>query len=179
MLERIFHLKENQTTVRRELLGGLTTFMAMAYVVIVNPRISGRSGNAGGGRALRNVRVGGNRNLGDGPVGQLSDCACSRNVSQRVLHLLDRSGARRALANGAWRGLSFRQPLSDPDAYQHPRAHRQRHSRLPEARHRGRHRILHCLRGAAQRQNHCGQHSHVRGPRKIIRPSGSSGSVRI
>ena len=26
-LQRVFHLKENQTTVRRELLGGLTTFM--------------------------------------------------------------------------------------------------------------------------------------------------------
>ena len=32
MLERVFHLTENKTTVRRELLGGLTTFMAMAYV---------------------------------------------------------------------------------------------------------------------------------------------------
>ena len=44
MLERIFHLSENGTTVRRELLGGLTTFMAMAYVVVVNPRILGEAG---------------------------------------------------------------------------------------------------------------------------------------
>ncbi len=44
MLERIFHLTENQTTVRRELIGGLTTFMAMAYVVVVNPRILGEAG---------------------------------------------------------------------------------------------------------------------------------------
>ena len=44
MLERIFHLTENHTTVRRELLGGLTTFMAMAYVVVVNPRILGEAG---------------------------------------------------------------------------------------------------------------------------------------
>ena len=44
LLERIFHLKENQTTVRTELLGGLTTFMAMAYVVVVNPRILGQAG---------------------------------------------------------------------------------------------------------------------------------------
>src|SRR5208283_5154120 len=43
-LERIFHLTENQTTVSRELLGGLTTFMAMAYVVVVNPRILGEAG---------------------------------------------------------------------------------------------------------------------------------------
>jgi AGZA family xanthine/uracil permease-like MFS transporter len=39
LFERIFHLQENQTTVRRELLAGMTTFMTMAYVVVVNPRI--------------------------------------------------------------------------------------------------------------------------------------------
>src|ERR1700746_491801 len=44
LLDRIFHLTENHTTVRRELLGGLTTFMAMAYVVVVNPRILGEAG---------------------------------------------------------------------------------------------------------------------------------------
>jgi AGZA family xanthine/uracil permease-like MFS transporter len=44
LLERIFHLSENGTTVRRELLGGLTTFMAMSYVVVVNPRILGEAG---------------------------------------------------------------------------------------------------------------------------------------
>ena len=44
MLERVFHLTENQTTVRRELLAGLTTFMTMAYVVVVNPRILAEGG---------------------------------------------------------------------------------------------------------------------------------------
>ncbi len=44
MLDSFFHLTENHTTVRRELLGGLTTFMAMAYVVVVNPRILGEAG---------------------------------------------------------------------------------------------------------------------------------------
>jgi AGZA family xanthine/uracil permease-like MFS transporter len=44
LVEGIFHLKENQTTVRRELLAGLTTFMTMAYVVIVNPQILSQSG---------------------------------------------------------------------------------------------------------------------------------------
>ena len=44
MLERIFHLEENHTTVRRELLAGLTTFMTMAYVVVVNPRILSEAG---------------------------------------------------------------------------------------------------------------------------------------
>jgi len=44
LLERIFHLRENDTTIRRELLGGLTTFMTMAYVVVVNPRILAEAG---------------------------------------------------------------------------------------------------------------------------------------
>lgn len=44
MLSRVFQLEENQTTVRRELLAGLTTFMTMAYVVVVNPRILADAG---------------------------------------------------------------------------------------------------------------------------------------
>jgi adenine/guanine/hypoxanthine permease len=49
LLERWFHLKENQTTVRQELLAGLTTFMAMAYVVVVNPRILSEGGMSADG----------------------------------------------------------------------------------------------------------------------------------
>lgn len=44
MIERYFKLTENGTTVRRELLGGLTTFMTMAYIIVVNPQILSQSG---------------------------------------------------------------------------------------------------------------------------------------
>ena len=44
LLERIFHLRENNTTVRIEFLAGLTTFMTMAYVVVVNPQILSQAG---------------------------------------------------------------------------------------------------------------------------------------
>ena len=44
MLERYFRLKENQTTVRNEFLGGLTTFITMAYIVVVNPQILSKAG---------------------------------------------------------------------------------------------------------------------------------------
>jgi adenine/guanine/hypoxanthine permease len=44
LLQRLFHLDENQTTVHREFLAGLTTFMTMAYVVVVNPRILAEAG---------------------------------------------------------------------------------------------------------------------------------------
>ncbi|MGC2197812.1 MAG: NCS2 family permease [Terriglobales bacterium] len=44
MLDRYFKLTENQTTVRQELFGGLTTFMTMAYIVVVNPQILAQAG---------------------------------------------------------------------------------------------------------------------------------------
>jgi AGZA family xanthine/uracil permease-like MFS transporter len=43
-LERFFHLAENQTTVRREILGGLTTFVTMAYIIVVNPNMLHETG---------------------------------------------------------------------------------------------------------------------------------------
>ncbi|MEX0385899.1 NCS2 family permease [Spiribacter onubensis] len=44
MLERFFGLSENGTDVRRELLAGLTTFLTMAYIVVVNPSILSDTG---------------------------------------------------------------------------------------------------------------------------------------
>ena len=42
--ERFFHLSENKTTIKREALAGLTTFVSMAYILFVNPNILGASG---------------------------------------------------------------------------------------------------------------------------------------
>ena len=39
MLDRIFKLHENGTTVRTEILGGTTTFITMAYIIVLNPAI--------------------------------------------------------------------------------------------------------------------------------------------
>jgi AGZA family xanthine/uracil permease-like MFS transporter len=44
MLERTFALQEHGTTVRTELLAGLTTFMTMAYIIFVNPAILAEAG---------------------------------------------------------------------------------------------------------------------------------------
>ena len=44
LLERTFKLGENGTTVRTELLAGLTTFLTMAYIVLVNPAILSTTG---------------------------------------------------------------------------------------------------------------------------------------
>ena len=43
-LERVFALTENRTSVRREMLGGLTTFLTMAYIIVVNPQILSQAG---------------------------------------------------------------------------------------------------------------------------------------
>lgn len=39
MLEKFFHLKDNNTDVKTELMAGFTTFMTMAYILAVNPSI--------------------------------------------------------------------------------------------------------------------------------------------
>ena len=44
MLEKLFKLKENNTNVRTEVVGGITTFMTMAYILAVNPDILSASG---------------------------------------------------------------------------------------------------------------------------------------
>lgn len=44
MLERIFKLRENGTTVRTEVVAGITTFMTMAYILAVNPSILSEAG---------------------------------------------------------------------------------------------------------------------------------------
>ena len=49
MLERLFRLRENKTTVRTEVVAGLTTFMTMAYILAVNPFFLSCAGMPKGG----------------------------------------------------------------------------------------------------------------------------------
>ena len=44
MFEKMFKLKENNTTVRTEVVAGLTTFMTMAYILALNPSILSAAG---------------------------------------------------------------------------------------------------------------------------------------
>ena len=44
ILERLFKLKSHETTPKQELLAGLTTFVTMAYIVLVNPQIMSAAG---------------------------------------------------------------------------------------------------------------------------------------
>lgn len=44
MLDKLFKLTENKTTVRKEVMAGLITFLTMSYILIVNPIILGEAG---------------------------------------------------------------------------------------------------------------------------------------
>src|ERR1051326_2437434 len=44
LLERMFHLSENNTTLRIEALAGLTTFMTMSYIIFVQPAVLSTTG---------------------------------------------------------------------------------------------------------------------------------------
>ncbi len=44
VLERLFRLRERGTTVRTEALGGVTTYLTMAYIIVVNPAILSAAG---------------------------------------------------------------------------------------------------------------------------------------
>ena len=48
MLEKIFKLKEHNTDVKTEVIAGITTFIAMAYILVVNPNILGNVMNPNG-----------------------------------------------------------------------------------------------------------------------------------
>ncbi|MFZ4605543.1 MAG: NCS2 family permease [Caulobacter sp.] len=51
MLERLFRLRENGTAVRTEVMAGLTTFLTMAYIILVNPTILADAGMPAAGAA--------------------------------------------------------------------------------------------------------------------------------
>lgn len=44
LLEKVFKLSENNTNVKTEVLAGITTFMTIAYILVVNPTILGEAG---------------------------------------------------------------------------------------------------------------------------------------
>ena len=44
MLEKMFKLKENNTTAKTEVIAGITTFMTMAYILAVNPNLLSQAG---------------------------------------------------------------------------------------------------------------------------------------
>ena len=54
-MEKLFHLKENNTTARTEIVAGLTTFMTMAYIIALNPNLLTGFGAEGGSQLWNGV----------------------------------------------------------------------------------------------------------------------------
>ncbi len=44
MINRFFHLKDRQTTVKKEVIGGITTFLTMAYIIFLHPNMLAETG---------------------------------------------------------------------------------------------------------------------------------------
>ena len=44
ILERLFKLESHGTNPKKELIAGLTTFVTMAYIILVNPQIMSAAG---------------------------------------------------------------------------------------------------------------------------------------
>ena len=109
LLERIFHLAENQTTVRRELLAGLTTFMAMAYVVVVNPRILCEAGMPVEGVLFATCISAAISTLVMGLWANYPIALAPGMSLNAYFTYSDRARQARALANGSRRGLAVRE----------------------------------------------------------------------
>lgn len=60
-LDKTFRLSEKHTTVKREFLAGLTTFLTMVYIVAVNPSILGDAGMDKNAQFYSNCDLLGNR----------------------------------------------------------------------------------------------------------------------
>ena len=111
LIERYFRLKENQTNVRSEFLGGLTTFITMAYIVVVNPQILAKAGMPIDGVVFATCVFGRGGDPGHGSLRELSDRARAGHVAERLFHLCRVSGNACSVAHGAGRhflsGVAF------------------------------------------------------------------------
>ena len=177
MLERLFHLRKNETTVRRELLAGLTTFMTMGYVVVVNPRILSEAGMPVEGvlfatcisAAIATLIMGLWANY---PIALAPGMSLNAYFTYSIV--LGR-GVPWQTALGVVFLIGLR--VSAAHADESPRTNRERDSRLPEARHGRRNWSFYRVRGLPKRGNYCGESGDVRGAGQDIRSASASRGI--
>ena len=145
MLERLFDLRGHGTTIRTEVFAGLTTFVTMAYIVVVNPAILGAAGMPVAAVAVATCLASG---FGSILMGLLSNYPLALAPGMGLnayftFTVVKGHGA--AMADGARLRVHFRRGL--PHSYAGGRAARDRQRRAtPIVRGgRGRHRPLHRL----------------------------------
>ena len=147
MLERIFQLKEAGTTVATEARAGITTFLTMAYILIVNPRILQNAIVIDGvdlfpelltATALA-AAIG---TLLMGLLAKYPFALAPGMGINRVLHLHGRARAGRRLADRARRGVCVRARVHRAVGDGRAHADHQRDPAAPEAGNLGGHRAF-------------------------------------
>ena len=105
-LERFFKLKEHGTTVKTEIIAGLTTFFAMAYIIFVNPSYLSQAGMDYTSRARGDLRFRCDRLLPDRFPRECSVRAGAGHGSERLLHLHASAPAWATPGSRRWRSFS-------------------------------------------------------------------------
>jgi len=106
MLERLFKLREHGTTARTEILGGITTFITMAYIIVVNPAILSFAGNPAGSEHGGDHSVGGVWVATDGAVRQPGPSRSRAYMGENAVHRVRNGGdGDRLAAHGSARCL--------------------------------------------------------------------------
>ena len=150
MFEKMFKLSDNHTTVRTEVMAGITTFMTMAYILAVNPSVLGSTGmdpdrRPAGDRAGLLSRHGLH-----GVHGKPAVCAVRRHGPERLHGVHRRRRLRLQLAGRAARGLYRGPGLRRAVADQRARSHLQRHPADAQKGRFGRHRPVHRISSACR-----------------------------
>jgi AGZA family xanthine/uracil permease-like MFS transporter len=76
-LDKVFHLQDAHTTVKRELIAALTTFVSLSYILFVNPNILHAAGIPKGAAFTVTAVANCHWLFLDGIYCQLPYCACS------------------------------------------------------------------------------------------------------
>ena len=146
LLERRFELGARGSDLRTEILAGVTTFLTMAYIVLVNPAILGQAGMPVAAVAAATCLAAGFASILMGFERQHAARAGAGHGAQRLFQPSPSSRRDgRALAGGAGLRLHLGRRLPAADLRRHPPAD---HRRDPAASVRGgggRHRPVHRL----------------------------------
>ena len=135
-MERFFRLSEHQTTIRTELLAGLTTFLTMAYIVVVNPSILSQAGIDHGAAFTATCIAAA---IGSAAMGLLANYPLALAPGMGLnayftFAVVKGMGA--AVADRARRGVLLRRAVPADQRVPHPRMADQHHPALAQARHR-------------------------------------------
>ena len=87
LLERMFKLSERNTTVRTEVIGGATTFLTMAYIIVVNPAILSFAGIPVGPSTVATILAAVFGSLADGALREPPDRGRPLHGRERVHRL--------------------------------------------------------------------------------------------